>query len=138
MAAVFSLVVVGVSDQGALPVVVQVAVGDGNEVLLYRKLPLFKITQVTYRSSSNINKSIIKVLVMVSIGTQIYMVDPDVRGAKDSDCILEGRGHFLVYCIADDNVGRVDNGKTNTDYLFIRQAALTGAVANVTYCHFDL
>lgn len=55
-------VAVGVTDERCLPVVVEVGVGDGD--------PL--------RGVGNIKQTIVVVLVVVKVGRQVTVVDPDV------------------------------------------------------------
>lgn len=58
---------VGVSDQGCLPVVVHEGVGDGDEV----------------GGVGNVEKTIVVVLVMITICGEVEVVDPDVLGLHE-------------------------------------------------------
>lgn len=69
----------------------------------------------TYRSSCYINKTVVVVLVMVPVGTHIYVVDPDVCGVFDRDCIFEGCKYLLMHCVPDDDVGRVHDREANAN-----------------------
>ena len=59
------------ADEGSLPVVVEVGVGNGDIV----------------NSVSNIEKTIIVVLVVVLVGAQVEVVNPDITGRLDGNRI---------------------------------------------------
>lgn len=64
MSGIFSRVGVGVTDEGCLPVVVDVRVGEGDVV----------------SSVGHVEESIIVVFVVVSVGGEINVINPDVGG----------------------------------------------------------
>lgn len=76
------------------------------------------ILRYIYRSSGNVDKSIIIVFVVVSVGAQVYVVHPDVCGAEDRDCIFKGCRHFLVHCVANDDIGCIYDRQANADDLY--------------------
>jgi hypothetical protein len=66
---ILGLVVIGVSDKGRLPVVVQVRVGNGHSVA----------------AVSDIEETIIVVLVVVAVRGEVERVDPDAVGSLDTN-----------------------------------------------------
>jgi hypothetical protein len=64
VAGVLGAVGVGVPDEGRLPVVVDVAVGDGDEV----------------GGVGEVDQAVVVVLVVVTVGGEVDVVDPDVVG----------------------------------------------------------
>lgn len=64
VAGVLGAVGVGVADEGGLPVVVDVGVGDGDEV----------------GGVGEVDQSVVVVLVVVKVGGEVDVVDPDVGG----------------------------------------------------------
>jgi hypothetical protein len=84
VAGILGAVGVGVADERGLPVVVDVAVGDGDEV----------------SGVGEVNQSIVVVLVVVTVGREVDVVDPDVGGdlCELLDGVLqEGRQDELTY-----------------------------------------
>lgn len=64
MALVLGPVGVGVADEGGLPVVVEEGVGDGDEV----------------SGVGDVEKTIVVVLVVVTVGRKVEVINPDVLG----------------------------------------------------------
>ena len=72
---------------------------------------------LTYGSSSHVDKSIIVILVVSSIVAQVYMVHPDIGRIFDRNCIFVCRSHVLMHCVTDDDVCHIQNGEANTNDL---------------------
>lgn len=85
---IFGAVGVAVANQRCLPVVVDVAVGDCDEVC----------------GVGEINQAVVVVLVMVPVGRDINMVDPDVGGELDSNGITVCSKNLLDRQVPDDDV----------------------------------
>lgn len=69
----------------------------------------------THRSSSHVDKAVVIVLVVGSVIAQVYMIDPNVGGVFDCDCILVCRGHVLMHCVADNDVGCIHDREANAN-----------------------
>lgn len=65
------------SDKGALPVVVDVAIGEGDEIRLSREIA----------------EAVVEIFVVVEVGGEIHVVDPDVV------CVLNSDG--VAVCLFD-------------------------------------
>lgn len=94
VALVLRLVVVGVTDERGLPVIVELGVRDGDEV----------------SGVGQIEKTVVVVLVVVAIGREIEVVQPNVGGLLDgnsitADNLLEGQ-------VLDDNILLALNGES--------------------------
>lgn len=98
VASVLVAVAVGVADQTGLPVVVEVGVGDGDVV----------------RTVGHITETIVVVLVVVHVGRQVAVVDPDVGRGLDGDGITSIGENLGDLNVADDDVGLVLDAETNT------------------------
>lgn len=89
---------VAVADEGGLPVVVQVGVGDGDVV----------------RTVGDIKQTIVVVLVVVTVRGQIQVVEPDVVGGLDGDGVTVVGEDLADLDVADDDVGGLLDTETNT------------------------
>lgn len=88
MARILVAIAVRVTDERGLPVVVDVAVGDGDIVA----------------SVGDIDETIVVVLVVVPVGRDIDMVDPHVGGGLDADSIAVVRENLLDRQVANNDV----------------------------------
>lgn len=88
-AGVLGAVGVGVADEGGLPVVVDVAVGDGDEV----------------SRVGEVDQSIVVVLVVVTVGGEVDVVDPNIGGFLDANGITILSKNLGDTNVADDDVG---------------------------------
>lgn len=106
------------SDEGCLPVVVDVAVGDGHEVCCMGELfqVSIGISCEDLRSVRGrrpyIKETVIVVFVMRLIRRDINVVKPDVAGLLDTDRITIGSEDLGDGNIADDDVLRALNEQT--------------------------
>ena len=66
VALILGLVGVGVADERGLPVVVEEGVGDGNEV----------------SGVGDVKETIVVVLVVITVGGEVEVVDPDILGLQ--------------------------------------------------------
>lgn len=94
MALVFSAVAVGVADQGAFPVVVEVVVGDGDEVAGVCDVEKTREGQRCVRDGRRCGGKlpVIVVFVVVLVGRELVVVNPDV--CRLLDCYWCRRGQF--------------------------------------------
>lgn len=81
-------IAVRVTHEGSLPVVVDIGVGNGDVV----------------RSMGDVNEAIVVVLVVVTVGRDIDVIDPDVRGVLDSNGITVLCENLLDKNVTDDNI----------------------------------
>lgn len=88
LAGVLGGVAVGVADEGALEVVVDEGVGDGDEV----------------RGVGDVEETVVVVLVVGGVGGQVDVVNPDVGGALDANGITVGGDDFADLEVLDDDV----------------------------------
>ena len=99
-------VAIGVADEGALPMVVEVRVGDGN--------PLAGV--------GDVDEAVVVVLVVVHVIGHIDVVNPDVLGVLDGEnvaVLCHDLGHLHV---PDNDVGLLVDGETNTRHACHRVA----------------
>lgn len=84
MALVFGTVAVGVADERAFPVVVEVVVGDGDEVAGVRDIEEAREGQHCVRDGRDAGElPVVEVFVVVLVGREIVVVNPDVRRLLD-------------------------------------------------------
>lgn len=86
MALVFGAVAVRVADEGALPVVVEVVVGDGDEVAGVCDIEEPRVCQFCVRYETAGELPVIVIFVVVLVGRELVVVNPDVR--RLLDCYL--------------------------------------------------
>lgn len=89
---------VAVADERGLPVVVQVAVADGDVV----------------RAVGDVEKTVVVVLVVVHVGRQVKVVEPDVAGGLDGEGVAGISEDLADLDVADDDVGRLLDAKADT------------------------
>lgn len=87
VALVFGAVGVGVPDERRFPVVVQVGVGDGDEV----------------SGVGDVEKAVVVVLVMVAVGGEVEVVDPDVLRLVGCQCMFTG-SNVRSYLLDGDSI----------------------------------
>ncbi len=93
MAGVLVAVAVGVADEGGLEMIVEEVVGEGDEV----------------GAVGDVKQAVVEVLVLVPVGGQVAVVDPDVLGRLDADSVAVRGGDLEDLHVAqDDVVGLVD------------------------------
>jgi hypothetical protein len=83
LAGVFVLVAVGVADERGLPVVMDVAVGDGDVVrgaFELGSVSILFLSSMRSPGETYVEETIVVVLVVVTVGGDINVVDPDVGG----------------------------------------------------------
>lgn len=98
MAGVLITVAVGVADEGGLEVVVEVVVGEGDKV----------------RGVGDVKEAVIEVLVVVPVGRQVAVVDPDVLGGLDADGVTVVSEDLGDLHVADDDVVGLVDVEANT------------------------
>jgi hypothetical protein len=96
---VLGAVAVGVADQRSLPVVVEVGVGDSNVLA----------------TVSDINETIVVVLVVSSVTGDIDVIDPDIVSLLDTDGVTSISKDLANLQVPDDDVVLLKDTKTDTN-----------------------
>jgi hypothetical protein len=95
---VLSSIAVGVTNKRGFPVVVKNAARHGNLI----------------SSVGDVEKAIVVVLVMVLVGRQIDVVDPNLRGLLNADSISCLSKNLANFNVTDDDIGLLEHTKSNT------------------------
>jgi hypothetical protein len=90
-------IVVAVADEGRLPVIVQVCVGDG----------------YPFAGMGDVDQSIVVVLVMGEVGVELAVVNPDVGRLLDPDTIPVGGEDVLADNVANNDVRLLPDKQAN-------------------------
>ena len=102
------------SDEGSLPVIVEVAVRDGDtsaSVGDIKKSFTWLISQIQSFSQSIL--TVIEVLIVIQVGAEVNVINPDLLGCLDADVISRGQT-FGDLEVADDDIARVEDTETDT------------------------
>jgi hypothetical protein len=91
-------VAVGVTNEGGLPVVVEVGASDGDSV----------------RAVGDVEETIIVVLVVVTVAGEVDVVNPDLRSLLDADSITGLSKDLRDDDVTDDDVFGLNNTKADT------------------------
>jgi hypothetical protein len=88
-----------VTDENALPVVVELAVRDGD----------------TRGAVSDVEQAVVVVLVVVAVRGEIDVVDPDLGGFLDTDGIASAGEDLADLEVTDDHVVGLDDADADAD-----------------------
>jgi hypothetical protein len=117
---VLCAIAISMSNQRGFVVIMKNAVGDSDSV----------------GSMGNIKKAVVKVLAVISITGKVYMVDPDVGGVLDADCISDRRRNLLDDEVPDNDILDLVDLKADTLKSFtIRSEYLADCLRTITYLH---
>lgn len=94
-------VVVAVANEGRLPVIMQIRIGDGD--------PLTGV--------GDVDQSIVVVFAVGEVGVELAVVNPDVGRLLDSDTITVGRKNVLADDVANNDVCLLPDKQANTGQL---------------------